>query len=115
MRLPHRCTIQKRTASAPDANGESTYSWATDQSAVGCRFYYPSSGEQARRGVSGEAVSDSVWIILPPTVTIARDTYRITTTQAGYAGTYRIATIRPRSGAYGGVDHYEAELAEVQA
>jgi|GEM_PF-1299268 len=115
MRLPHRCTIQKRTMGTPDANGESLPVWTPDQTPVPCRLYYTSPGEQARRGVSGEAVSDSVWIILPPTVTIARDTYRVTTTQEGYAGTYRIASIRPRSGVAGEVHHYEIDLVEVPA
>jgi hypothetical protein len=113
MRLPHTCTIQSRTAGTADSYGESAYTWATSASSVACRFYYASRGEVSTRGEGGEGLADTLMLMLGSAVTIARDTYRITTTQSGYAGTYRIAAIRPRAGQTGALHHYEVELEAV--
>jgi len=115
MRLPHVCTIQKATAGSADAYGETApASWSTDQASVACRFYYSSPGEQYGRDVSGTVTQDSLSLLLPASVTITK-AKRVTTTQAGYAGTYAVDAIRARSGAYGAIHHYEVALREVPA
>lgn len=114
MRLPHVCTIQKRTPGATDGYGEpGAPTWADDQTAVACRFYEPR--EDALRAVTGEARRLTPKVILPPTVTIARETYRITTAQVGYAGTYGIDAITPRQNGPGDVHHYTVELQVIQS
>ncbi|HIH03777.1 MAG TPA: hypothetical protein HA263_08015 [Methanoregulaceae archaeon] len=112
MRLPHVCTIQKPTAGAADAYGEAgAPTWSTDQANVACRFYDPE-GANTRR-VSGANYTTTPCLILPGTATIAQ-TSRITTTQAGYAGTYDLTEPpRARSNGPGAVHHYELKLRRV--
>ena len=113
---PHACTVKKRTAVSPDAYGETAYTWATDStqpSPTPCHLYHTDAGEEAVRPVSGETVRDILKANLPPTATVAKHAYRITTTEPGYVGTYEIRAVRRPSTPYGAVDHYEVELAEV--
>ena len=115
MRLPHVCTIQKSTAGTADAYGETApASWSTDQASVACRFYYSSPGESYGRDVSGTVTQDSLSLLLPPTATITK-AKRVTTTQAGYSGTYAVDAIRVRTNGPGNVHHYEVALREVPA
>lgn len=115
MRLPHLCTIQKATAGTADAYGEpGAPTYSTDVASVPCRFYYTSPGETATRPVSGAAVADTLQLVLGPSATPTL-TKRVTTTQAGYTGTYRIEAIRPRSNLAGALHHYELTLVEVPA
>ena len=115
MRLPHVCTIQKSTAGTADAYGETApASWSTDQASVACRFYYSSPGEQYPRDVSGITTADALMLLLPASATITK-AKRVTTTQAGYSGTYAIEAIRVRTNGAGAVHHYEVALREVPA
>ena len=115
MRLPHVCTIQKSTAGTADAYGETTpASWSTDQASVACRFYYSSPGESYDRDVSGTVTRDALMLILPASATITK-AKRVTTTQAGYSGTYAVDAIRVRTNGPGNVHHYEVALREVPA
>ena len=114
MRLPHICTIQKATAGTADAYGETAPGWSTDQASVACRFYYSSPGEAYPRDVSGITTADALMVLLPPTATIT-NAKRVTTTQAGYSGTYAVDAIRVRTNGPGNVHHYEVALREVPA
>lgn len=114
MRLPHVCTIQTATAGTADAYDETPPGWSTDQASVACRFYYASPGEAYNRDVSGTVTQDALMLILPPTATITK-AKRVTTTQAGYTGTYAVGAIRVRSNGPGSVHHYEVALREVAA
>ena len=114
MRLPHVCTIQKSTAGTADAYGETPPGWSTDQASVACRFYYSSPGEAYNRDVSGTVTRDALMLLLPATVTITK-AKRVTTTQAGYSGTYAVDAIRVRTNGPGSVHHYEVALREVPA
>ena len=114
MRLPHVCTIQKSTAGTADSYGETPPGWSTDQASVACRFYYSSPGEQYPRDVSGITTQDSLALPLPASATITK-AKRVTTTQAGYSGTYAVDAIRVRTNGPGAIHHYEVALREVPA
>jgi hypothetical protein len=112
--FPHECTIVARTAGTADAYGETAWTWPTAGTTTDCEFW-DAKGEEAIRPVSGEAERTVRMVKIPPTVTIARDTYRIVSTWPGYAGTYRVKAIATAPGLYGTVHHYEVELEEVAA
>lgn len=111
MRLPHRCVIQKRTAGAADDYYETPPTWADDQTDVHCRFY--DAVEDPSVAVGGETAKGIPRVMLPATVTIAKHDYRITTTQAGYAGAYQIEALTTRSNGPGDVHHITADLKAV--
>lgn len=103
-----------QTAAAADAYGEAPPGWADDQTAVPCRFYYSSPGESYGRDVSGTVTRDALMLILPASATIT-NAKRVTTTQAGYSGTYAVDAIRVRTNGPGSIHHYEVALREVPA
>jgi len=115
MRLPHVCTIQTATAGTADAYGETAPEWYAATAPIACRFYYyRRAGEQYGRDVSGTVTQDSLSLLLPPTATITK-AKRVTTTQAGYSGTYAVDAIRVRTNGPGAIHHYEVALREVPA
>ena len=114
MRLPHVCTIQKATAGSADAYGETAPEWYTATAPIACRFYYSSPGERYPRDVSGITTADALMLLLPASATITK-AKRVTTTQAGYSGTYAVDAIRVRTNGPGAIHHYEVALREVPA
>jgi len=93
--------------------GENEYTWETSQSGVSCRFYYQSArGSGLKVHAAGEVQEAPLSIMLPSTVIINDTDYRITTTQAGFSGTYAISRVLARTGRTG-IDHYEVILQEV--
>jgi hypothetical protein len=111
MRLPHTCTIQKSAAGTADAYGEPARVWSTDAAGVSCRFYY-GQGEALDPDTSGVVKRDILSALFAGGTTIDA-TRRITTVQAGYAGTYVVSGIRARSDGRGTIHHYEVTLTEV--
>lgn len=92
-------------------SGEPGWYWKDDQTAVPCRLYYAGGGKGKYRHDAGEVVDLPLKCMLPDTVTIARTGYRLVTTASGFAGTYALAYLYPRSNG-DGLDHYEATLQE---
>lgn len=95
--------------------GENEFTWETSQASVSCRFYYQSAGGSGLKvHEAGEVQEAPLSVMLPGTVTINDTEYRITTTQAGFTGTYAISRVLARVGRTG-IDHYEVVLKEVTA
>lgn len=91
--------------------GAPEYYWYDNQTSVRCRFYRGGKGGNAVMTQSGTMVLKPLAVALPNTVTIAEHTYRITTTDTAYAGTYEI-TVFPKGGMVV-TDHIECVLTKV--
>ena len=109
----HTCTIQKKTVGASDHHGGGANTWANNQVGVPCRFTNLS--EQKRYPEpAGIVVSDIPVVLLPNTTTVEKLTYRVVTTQTGFAGTYDIIRIHRRPTATG-TNHITSILQVVTA
>lgn len=93
-------------------SGEYEYYWLNDQTSVTCRFYYKTEGDGTTLHESGQMNTQTLKGAFLATATIAQFEYRIVTTATGFAGTYDITGLYPKSGV-SGIDHYEAVLKEV--
>lgn len=91
-------------------SGEPAWYWADSETGVRCRFYVRD-GQGRRRHDTGDIEDPTLRCMLPPTATVGEIGYRIATTEAGFAGTYAVKRLVPRSNARG-LDHYEADLEE---
>lgn len=109
----HTCTIQKKTVGSADHHGGGATTWANDQVGVSCRF--TNLTEQKRYyEPSGVVPSDIPVILLPAGTSIEKNSYRIVTTQAGFAGTYDVIRIHRRP-TLTGTNHITAILQVVSA
>ena len=90
----HTCTIQKMTPGAMDAVGQySAATWSDDQTGVTCVFSYLQDVTRFQTSKS-TITEESLIVVLPSSVTIANDgTYRIVTTDRGFAGTYELTKL----------------------
>ena len=91
-------------------SGEPAWYWTNPTISARCRFYVRD-GQGRRRHDTGDIEDPTLRCMLPPTATVGEVGYRIVTTEAGFAGTYAVKRLVPRSNARG-LDHYEADLEE---
>jgi len=97
-----------------NSSGEFEYYWSDDQISVPCRFF-TDTGPTVVIG-PGQFEEMSTKLMLPATTTIDSLDYRVYTTQAGFAGTYRIkGSVHSLYGFQSGtvIHHRECELAEL--
>jgi hypothetical protein len=78
--------------------------WANEQTAVPCKFEMMSADMVLR--IYGEAVIRAARLYLPFTATITENTRQVTTTQAGFVGTWAVKSVKP----YTVLPHYEVDL-----
>lgn len=102
-------TVNGAAIDYQNQSGEPGWYWSDDQTDIPCRFYYGGGRGRYRHEV-GDVVDLPPKCILPATVSIASAGYRIVTTAPGFAGTYEIGKLIPRSNSVG-LDHYEVKLA----
>lgn len=100
---PHTCTIQVRSKSADGQLGPVEV-WVNDQINVPCKFEMMSADMVLR--LYGEAVIRASRLFLPEIATIRENTYQVTTTQAGFTGTWIVKSVKP----YSVLSHYEVDL-----
>ena len=93
-------------------SGEYQYYWSNDQTGVTCRFSYTTAGKGETIHESGQLLDQPLKCLLLPTVTIDPLDYRVVTTDAGFAGTYDIASLYPVTGVTA-LNHYSAVLRKV--
>lgn len=91
----HTCSILKKTPGVADGIGQySGEIWAVDQADIACTFSYLQDAMRFARS-RGTIVEDTLIVVLPSTVTIAAGgEYRVSTTQAGFVGTYEVVKVR---------------------
>jgi len=89
-------------------SGEPGWYWLDDQTRVLCRFYGRDGKGRYRHDV-GDLEDQLTKFMLHPSATVEKTHYRISTTQAGFSGTYAIIWLLPLSNSCG-LDHYEAGL-----
>ncbi|MFA4971947.1 MAG: hypothetical protein WC683_04990 [bacterium] len=109
--LIHTCTIQTRTAGS-DAYNSATPSWATEVGSVPCLFVPVTKRSYSTE--QGEVVTCELLCFFRGTQILTEHSRRITTTQAGFSGTYDILAVVPAS-AVGSkvIHHYEVALQKV--
>ena len=91
-------------------SGEPLWYWGSS-AATRCRLYYKGGSGGVVQGDAGQIVTQQLRVMLPASVEIGMIGYRVTTEAVGFAGTYSLVALYPRSGA-AGLDHWEAVLVE---
>ena len=92
--FPHTCSILTVTLGAMDEVGQySSSTWAVDQADVPCVFSYLRDVARFAKG-KGTTIEESLIVILPSTVTIGTESYRILTTAEGFSGTWEVVKVR---------------------
>lgn len=90
----HTCSILKVTPGVMDEVGQySAATWAVDQANVPCVFQYVREVSRFIRG-EGTTIEESLIVVLPSTVNIGTEVYRIQTTVTGFTGTYEVVKLR---------------------
>jgi len=90
----HTCTIQKVTLGAMDGAGQySSATWANDQTDIPCVFSYLSPFARYNMHM-GTVTEETLIVVLPSSVTIAAEGYRIASTVSGFTGTFNIVKLR---------------------
>lgn len=100
---PHLCTIQVRSQAGAGKLGP-VMVWENEQVNVPCKFEMMAADMVLR--LYGEGVIRAAKMFLPIEAVISENTRQVVTTQAGFAGTWIVKTVKP----YYILPHYEVDM-----